>query len=74
MDRLKAKLSSVNIHIQWTKNKVCMSHAKTFLGARADSAGPDQTAHPRSLIRAFTVRKQNHWVLQNVSMESKCLK
>ena len=24
--------------------------------AYADSEGPDQTAHPRSLIRAFTVR------------------
>ena len=23
---------------------------------RADSEGPDQTAHPRSLIRAFTIR------------------
>ena len=26
------------------------------LRAYADSEGPDQTAHPRSLIRAFTVR------------------
>ena len=31
-------------------------HAKTYLGAYADSEGPDQTAHQRSLIRAFTVR------------------
>ena len=30
-------------------------HAKTCLRAYADSEGPDQTAHPRSLIRAFPV-------------------
>ena len=29
----------------------------------ADSEGPDQTAHTRSLIKAFAVRKQNHWIL-----------
>ena len=45
--------------------------AKTCLRAYADSEGPDQPAHPRSLIRAFAVRKQNHWIQQNVSMESK---
>ena len=28
--------------------------------------------HPRSLIRVFAVRKQNHWILQKVSMASKC--
>ena len=48
-------------------------HAKTCLRAYADSEGPDQPAHSHSLIRAFVVRKQNHWLLQNVSMESKCL-
>ena len=32
---------------------------------------PDQTAHPCSLIRAFTVRLQNHWIPQNVWMKSK---
>ena len=31
-------------------------HAKLCLGAYADSEGPDQPAHSRSLIRAFTVR------------------
>ena len=40
-------------------------HAKTCLWVYADSEGPDQPAHLRSLIRAFTVRKQNHWILQN---------
>ena len=45
--------------------------AKMCLWEYADSAGPDQTAHPHSLIRAFTVRFQNHWILQNVWMESK---
>ena len=28
----------------------------------ADSEGPDQPAHPRSLISTFAVRKQNHWI------------
>ena len=41
-----------------------LRHAKTCLRAYADSEGPDQTAHPRSLIRAFTVRQQIHWILQ----------
>ena len=31
--------------------------------AYADSEGPDQLAHPRSLIRAFAVRKQIHRIL-----------
>ena len=29
----------------------------------ADSEGLDQTAQMLSVIRAFDVRKQNHWVL-----------
>ena len=33
-----------------------MGHTKTCVRAYADSEGPDQTAHPRSLIRAFAVR------------------
>ena len=36
------------------------------------SEGPDKPAHPRSLIKAFIVRLQNHRTQQNVSMESKC--
>ena len=31
-------------------------HAKTCLRAYEDSEGPDQPAHPRSLIRVFAVR------------------
>ena len=31
-------------------------HAQACLQAYADSEGPDQTAHSRSLIRVFTVR------------------
>ena len=46
-------------------------HVKTCLWAYADSEGPDQPAHSRSLIRTFTVHYQNHWILQNVWMESK---
>ena len=37
-------------------------HAKMCLPAYLDSKGPDQPAQPHSLIRAFTVRKQNHWI------------
>ena len=47
-------------------------YAKTYLRTYADSEGPYQTAHTRSLIRAFAVRKQNHWIQQNSSMENKC--
>ena len=45
--------------------------AKPCLRAHADSEGPDKPAHPRSLIRAFTVRLQNYWIPQNVRMKSK---
>ena len=40
--------------------------------AYVDSKGPDQPTNLCSLIRAFPVRCQNHWILQKVSMESKC--
>ena len=36
--------------------------------------GPYQSAHPRSLIRdpgPILSAKKNHWILQNVGMESK---
>ena len=46
-------------------------HVKTCLRAYADSEGPDQTAHPRSLIRTFTVRLYNRWVLYNIARYSK---
>ena len=50
-----------------------LGHAKRkrILQAYAESEGPDQPALPHSLIRAFTVRLQNHWTLQYVWMESK---
>ena len=32
----------------------------------------DQLAYPRSLFRAFLVRLQKHWTIENVSTESKC--
>ena len=37
-------------------------HAKTDLRANEDNEGPDQPARPRSLIWAFAVCKQNHWI------------
>ena len=45
-------------------------HTKICLRAYADSDGPDKPAHPRSLIRVFTVCKQSHWILYNVWMKS----
>ena len=36
----------------------------------ADREGPDQPAHPYSLIRTFTVHLQNHWILQYVWLKS----
>ena len=42
-----------------------------WLRACAESKGPDQPACLHSLIRAFTVLHQNHWILQNVWIESK---
>ena len=45
---------------------------KKCLRAYEDSENPDQLAHPCSLIWAFAFRKQNHWILLNVSVESKC--
>ena len=33
------------------------------LSAAADSEVQDLSAHPCSLIRAFAIRKQNHWIL-----------
>ena len=35
----------------------------------AESEGPDKTVHVRSLTRAFALRLQYHWKVQNSSME-----
>ena len=41
----------------WFYNQtVGPDHVKTCLRAYTDSEGPDQPAHPRSLIKGFTVR------------------
>ena len=42
------------------------NHAEACLRAYADSKGPDQPAHSRSLIRAFTFRQKNRRKLQNL--------
>ena len=41
------------------------AHRANVFDAHSDSKGPDQTAHLRSLIRAFAVRVQNHQILEN---------
>ena len=40
---------------------------KLGLLSYAGNEGPDQTAHLRSLIWAFDVRKQNHCIVWNIS-------
>ena len=47
------------------------ARAKPCFQAYADSEGPDHPAHSRSLIGAIIVHSQNHWILQNVWMESR---
>ena len=39
---------------------VCCILKKWPINTYAENEGPDQPAHPRSLIRAFAVRLQNH--------------
>ena len=56
-----SKLSSIHAELSHPR--------KCAFRACSDSKGPDQTAF--SLIRAFAVCCQNHWILWNVSMESK---
>ena len=55
------------------KRKIIKRSAKEkyAVGAYADSEGPDQTAHLRSLIWAFADRLQNRWILQDISVHSK---
>ena len=48
------------------KRKRDFGHVRTSM----DIEGPDQTAHPRSLIRAFTVCSQNHSILESVWIKS----
>ena len=47
---MKKKYLCVEFRLYWP------GHAKTYFRAYSDSERPDQTAHLRSLIRAFTVR------------------
>ena len=46
-------------------------HAKTCLWTYVDIEGPGQLVNPHGLIRTFTVRWQNYWILQNVWMKYK---
>ena len=41
-------------------NNMFAAHEKRHVIAYADNEGPDQTAHPCSLIRAFIVRLQSY--------------
>ena len=44
---------------------------KSIFGHMRTAKGPDRPAHTRSLIWAFTVRNQNHWIRQNARMDGK---
>ena len=41
-------------------------HEKGIFRAYADCEGPDQTAHTRSLIRAFAFRLQDRWIFNSL--------
>ena len=60
----------IEVVVYETREDYGSCHAKMCLQASADSEGPNQPAHPSRLIRALAVCKQNHSILQNVSMES----
>ena len=63
---LKSTLVFMFIHNVNRTFKTCfiwVAPCETRLWTYADSEGPDQPAHPRSLIRAFTVRLQTHCIL-----------
>ena len=68
---LYLNMSVIQIKLGLIKPILGPCHTKTCLPAYANSQGPDQPAHLRSLIKAFIVRGQNHWILQNVWIESK---
>ena len=69
---LMQSLPSSPLHCVWKTNRNYLGHVKICLWRYADRERPDQPVHPRSLISTFPVRCQNHWILQNVYMESKC--
>ena len=63
----KKKKSNWYVHkSSFSKSLYGPRNAKTSRRAFADGEGPDQPAHPRSLIRALAIREQNHWILQNI--------
>ena len=43
----------------WLDSSYEPRYAKTYFRPYADSEAPDQPAHPRNLIRVFTVHLQN---------------
>ena len=47
-------------------------HDKMYISMNADSKGPDQTAHPRSLIWVFAGRLRTYLKLLSASKYSKC--
>ena len=62
LNRNMAGRTAVDLWKKW-RPVLLVEVMSRIIGTNMDSEGPDQTAHPRSLIRAFTVCLQNHWIL-----------
>ena len=56
---VQLEIFSFSQHIHTRARTVRIAMANGAVGEFAGSEGPDQPAHPRSLINAFTVRLQN---------------
>ena len=50
---------------KWYSGLYVPRQGKTCIRAYVDNDGPDHPAHPHSLFRTFTIRKQTRWILQN---------
>ena len=57
----RIKRNGTSEKMRTIKGRISLGRAKwkSVFEAFADNEGPDQTAHPRSLIRAFVVRLKN---------------
>ena len=69
---LAAYSSCLDVNKQYQSKRYRPRHAKTCLREYADREGPDQPAHPCSLIRVFAFRLHKLWTLQYVQMHSNC--
>ena len=59
------------LFVSFVSNILWAVPCKNMTRDYAGREGPEQPAHPRSLLSTFTVHYQNYWILLNVWMESK---